>query len=204
MESLGKYLRELRLQRDLSYDQVWQDIRLAEQNIRALEENRLFDIGNYGYVKAMIFNYARYLEADVDKVMAELKIMMPENTKKEFTPRKTLKESKIMLSTNFLWTVGILIFVAILGSILLYSYNQGWLQTPELFERHTEVAESPEVKTDEEQKPDSMRMRMRILSESIPQSNVTQDRKSTDSVPRDTTDYIGNILGKSPVNVRIN
>lgn len=204
MESLGKYLRELRLQRDLSYDTVWQDIRLAEQNIRALEENRLFDIGNYGYVKAMIFNYARYLEADVDKVMAELKIMMPENTKKEFTPRKTLKESKIMLSTNFLWTVGILIFVAILGSILLYSYNQGWLQTPELFERHTEVAESPEVKTDEEQKPDSMRMRMRILSESIPQSNVTQDRKSTDSVPRDTTDYIGNILGKSPVNVRIN
>lgn len=204
MESLGKYLRELRLQRDLSYDQVWQDIRLAEQNIRALEENRLFDIGNYGYVKAMIFNYARYLEADVDKVMAELKIMMPENTKKEFTPRKTLKESKIMLSTNFLWTVGILIFVAILGSILLYSYNQGWLQTPELFERHTEVAESPELKTDEEQKPDSMRMRMRILSESIPQSNVTQDRKSTDSVPRDTTDYIGNILGKSPVNVRIN
>ena len=204
MESLGKYLRELRLQRDLSYDQVWQDIRLAEQNIRALEENRLFDIGNYGYVKAMVFNYARYLEADVDKVMAELKIMMPENTKKEFTPRKTLKESKIMLSTNFLWTVGILIFVAILGSILLYSYNQGWLQTPELFERHTEVAESPELKTDEEQKPDSMRMRMRILSESIPQSNVTQDRKSTDSVPRDTTDYIGNILGKSPVNVRIN
>ena len=204
MESLGKYLRELRLQRDLSYDQVWQDIRLAEQNIRALEVNRLFDVGNYGYVKAMVFNYARYLEADVDKVMAELKIMMPENTKKEFTPRKTLKESKIMLSTNFLWTVGILIFVAILGSILLYSYNQGWLQTPELFERHTEVAESPEVKTDEEQKPDSMRMRMRILSESIPQSNVTQDRKSTDSVPRDTTDYIGNILGKSPVNVRIN
>ncbi|MDD2596648.1 MAG: helix-turn-helix domain-containing protein [Candidatus Cloacimonetes bacterium] len=204
MESLGKYLRELRLQRDLSYDTVWQDIRLAEQNIRALEENRLFDVGNYGYVKAMVFNYARYLEADVDKVMAELKIMMPENTKKEFTPRKTLKESKIMLSTNFLWTVGILIFVAILGSILLYSYNQGWLQTPELFERHTEVAESPEVKTDEEQKPDSMRMRMRILSESIPQSNVTQDRKSTDSVPRDTTDYIGNILGKSPVNVRIN
>ncbi len=204
MESLGKYLRELRLQRDLSYDTVWQDIRLAEQNIRALEENRLFDVGNYGYVKAMVFNYARYLEADVDKVMAELKIMMPENTKKEFTPRKTLKESKIMLSTNFLWTVGILIFVAILGSILLYSYNQGWLQTPELFERHTEVAESPELKTDEEQKPDSMRMRMRILSESIPQSNVTQDRKSTDSVPRDTTDYIGNILGKSPVNVRIN
>lgn len=204
MESLGKYLRELRLQRDLSYDTVWQDIRLAEQNIRALEENRLFDVGSYGYVKAMVFNYARYLEADVDKVMAELKIMMPENTKKEFTPRKTLKESKIMLSTNFLWTVGILIFVAILGSILLYSYNQGWLQTPELFERHTEVAESPELKTDEEQKPDSMRMRMRILSESIPQSNVTQDRKSTDSVPRDTTDYIGNILGKSPVNVRIN
>ncbi len=204
MESLGKYLRELRLQRDLNYEQIWQDIRLSEQNIRALEENRLFDVGNYGYVKVVIFNYARYLEADVDKVMAEFKIMMPEHTKKEFTPRKTLKERKIMLSTNFLWTVGILIFVAILGSILLYSYNQGWLKTPDLFERHTEVADSPVEKIEEEQKPDSLRMRMRILSESIPKSNVAQDLKSTDSVPRDTTDYIGNILGKSPVNVRIN
>ncbi|MDY0336860.1 MAG: helix-turn-helix domain-containing protein [Candidatus Cloacimonadaceae bacterium] len=202
MESLGKHLRDLRQQRNLSYEQIWQDIRLSEAHVRALEENRLFDIGHYGYVKVMVFNYARYLEANVDQVMAEFRIMMPETTKKEFTPRRTLKEKKIMLSTNFLWTVGIVIFVGILGSILLNAYRQGWLQTPELFERKESVSAAEAKPSDETDKPDSLRLRMRALSESIPRSNTLQDLD--DSIPRDTTDYIGNILGSSPLNVQIN
>ena len=113
MESLGKHLLELRLKRGISYDTIWQDLRFSENQIKALEANKFFEIGEYGIVKAMIYNYARYLEADVSAVMAEFRIMMPEHTKKEFTPRKNLIEKKIMLSTNFLWTVGIVIFVSV-------------------------------------------------------------------------------------------
>lgn len=204
MESLGKHLRELRLERKISFETIWQDIRLSEENIHALEENRLFDIGQYGYVKAMVFNYARYLEANVDTVMTEFKIMMPEHTKKEFTPRKNLKEKKIMLSTNFLWTVGIIIFVGILGSILLNAHRQGWLKTPELFERKETVAQSEEPKNEEIEKPDSLRLRMRELSDAMPQSNTVQGLGAVKAIPRDTTDYIGNILGQSPLNVQIN
>ena len=125
MENLGKYLKDLRESRAIDYNQVYEDIRITQAQIEAMEENRLFDLGHYGFVKALIYNYARYLEADLDAVMREFMVMMPANTKKEFRPNKVVKEKKIMLSTNFLWTVGILVFVAILGSILFHSYRQG-------------------------------------------------------------------------------
>lgn len=204
MEDLGKYLLELRQQRGLSYSEIWSDIRIPEAQIKAIEENQLSQIGHYGLVKALVYNYAGYLGADLTSVMAEFKIMLPEHTKKEFTPRRDLKEKKIMLSTNFLWTIGIIIFVMILGSILLHAYQQGWLRTPEFFKKDKPATIVELQEKESSEKPDSLHMRMRALSESIPPSNVLKDHSLGGAMPADTTDYIGQILGDSPVNVQIN
>lgn len=203
MESLGKYLLDLRIQRDISYSRIAKDILIREELIHFMEQNRFFDLGDYGVAKALVYNYARYLEADLDAVMKEFRIMMPENTKGKFHPRTNVKEKKIMLSTNFLWMVGILIFVAILSSILVYSGRQGWLKAPEFFSSKPKAAkEIVDSEPKEESKPDSLRIRMRALSEAIPADNSTSVSVSAGtSVPPDTTDYIGNILGSSPVNV---
>ncbi|MCB5251998.1 MAG: helix-turn-helix domain-containing protein [Candidatus Cloacimonadaceae bacterium] len=204
MEDLGKYLLNLRLERGVSYAEIWTELKISEDQIKAIEENRLSQMGPYGFVKALLYTYARYLEADLSSVMTEFRIMLPEHTKKEFTPRRDLKEKKIMLSTNFLWTVGIIIFVMILGSILLHAYQQGWLRTPNFFKKD-KPAQTEEIQEKEESpKPDSLHLRMRALSESIPQSNVLEGHSLGSSMPADTTDYIGQILGDSPVNVQIN
>ena len=203
MDSLGKYFLDLRIKRDYSYKKVWEDIRIREDLIRKIEENKLFDLGGYGIAKAIVYNYARYLDADLDAVMHEFSVMMPEDIKDKFNPRKMQKEKKIMLSTNFLWMVGILIFVAILASVLFHANNQGWLKTPDFFNKP--VADSTTVLKQEQPqaaKPDTLRQRMRALSAAIP--NGKQPSSSTTdnpAVPPDTTDYIGNILGESPVNV---
>ncbi len=203
MENLGKYFLELRLKRDLSYKKVWEDIRLREDQVKSLEENRIFELGPYGVAKAVVFNYARYLEADVDAVMREFAIMMPETTKTQFNPRNVVKEKKIMLSTNFLWMIGISIFAVFLGSILFHAYNQGWLKTPDFFsanQHDTTAVVQNEPK--EKAKPDTLRQRMRSLSENIAQTTgpTGQNSVANPAIP-DTTDYIGNILGDSPVNV---
>ncbi|MDD3536406.1 MAG: helix-turn-helix domain-containing protein [Candidatus Cloacimonetes bacterium] len=205
MEKLGKYFLDLRLERGISYAQVWDDLRISESQLKALEENRIFDLGNYGYVRSLIYSYARYLEADLDMVLSELKVLMPETTKQAFKPRRDISEKKILLSINFFWTLGIIIFVAILGSILWHAYRHGHLKAPDFF-----VKERVEVPSKEEKevsktaaKPDSLRQRMRELSESI-KDEGSISKSSRKSIPRDTTDYIGNILGKSPVNVPIN
>lgn len=203
MESLGKYLLDLRIQRDISYSKIAKDILIREELIRYMEQNRFFDLGDYGVAKALVYNYARYLEADLDAVMKEFRIMMPENTKGKFHPHTNVKEKKIMLSTNFLWMVGILIFVAILSSILIYSGRQGWLKAPDFFSaKPVDAKEIAAAEPKEETKPDSLRIRMRALSEAIPaNSSSSSPASSKKSVPPDTTDYVGNILGNSPVNV---
>lgn len=203
MESLGKYLLELRNSRGISYARIYKDIIITEDNIRKIEENRLFELGDYGVAKALVFNYARYLEADVESVMREFRVMMPEKVQSKFLPQETIKEKKILLSTNFLWMVGILIFVVILGSILFHANRQGWLQAPNFFKAEMEDSTATvKAKTELPNKPDTLRTRMKALSESIPagekKPSVGMDTKA---VPADTTDYIGNLLGDSPLNV---
>jgi len=203
LENLGKYLLDMRVQRDLSYKKVWEDIRLTEEAIKKMENNKFYDLGGYGIAKAMVFNYARYLEADVAAVMREFSVMMPDDSRKQFNNQHLEKEHKIMISTNFLWMIGILIIILVLGSILLHAYRQGWLSTP-IFNREASADSTlaNPVKEVEQPAPDTLRSRMRALSKAIPNQNQsTTPAASKKVVPADTTDYMGNVLGNSPVNV---
>ncbi|MDD2228856.1 MAG: helix-turn-helix domain-containing protein [Candidatus Cloacimonetes bacterium] len=203
MESLGKYFLDLRLQRDISYRKVWEDIRIREEIVRCIEENRFFDLGDYGIAKALVYNYARYLEADLDAVLKEFRLMMPETVKCKFHPCKALKDKKIMLSTNFLWMVGIVIFAIILASILLHAHRQGWLKAPDFFNNSSSVStDVVKVKPIDESEPDSLRIRMKALSEAMPSGEqMKSTAKKSKAVPADTTDYMGSIMGNSPLNV---
>ena len=205
MENLGKYFLDLRLQQGYSYQDIWKELRFPENQIKAIEENRFAELGPYGIAKAVVYNYARFLEADLDAVMNAFSYLMPENAKPEFKPATPVKEKRIMLSTNFMWLIGILLIIIILGSILWYAYNQNWLKMPDFFASNktdsTAVISKEEKK---ETKPDTLRQRLRAISEAIPQTNnVPIPKSETKTVPPDTTDYIGNILGDSPVNVPI-
>jgi cytoskeletal protein RodZ len=205
VEDLGQHLKKLREDKGIGFKKVFEDLRIREEQIRLIEGNRLFELGPYGVVKALIYNYARYLEADLDEVMAELCVMLPERTKKEYRDRHHEKQKKILLSTNFLWTVGIVIFVVILGSILWHAYQRGWLKTPDLFK--ASAADTTVVTADEPEtrKPDSLRLRMRLLSEGISETAQDRDEEPTGTTNslRDSTDYLEVILGSSPVNVPI-
>lgn len=206
MDNLGKYLYDLRLERGIEYSKVFEDIRLREDQIKLIENNRLFDLGPHGVAKAMVFNYARYLEADTEAVLAELRILMPDAIQRHNQPVKQKKTQRIMLSTNFLWGIGILIFVLILGAIVVYSYNQGWLQTPEIFtaEAADTTVVMPEEATEKaEVKPDSTRMKMRELTQEINSKPAQTKTPDKSKASRDTTDYIHNFLGDSPINVPI-
>ena len=205
MENLGKYFLELRLQRGYSYQDIWNELRFREDQIKAIEENHLSALGPYGIAKAIVFNYARFLEADLNSVMKAFAIMMPESNIPEFKPATTIKEKKIMLSTNFMWLLGILIIIIILGSILWYAYNQNWLRPPNFFTAKKPDTTAVSIKEQkEETKPDTLRQRLHAINEAIPKANNMQiDKLDNKTVPPDTTDYLGNILGNSPINVPI-
>lgn len=207
MEDLGKYLKQFREDKGIEYITVYSDIRLREEQVKLMEDNRFFELGPYGVVKAMVFNYARYLGADLDEVMRELKILVPEVTKSHHRPTRPKKQKKIMLSTNFLWGVGILAFVAILGGILFHAYTQGWLKTPEILknrEPDSLLAAPAEVPEPEPLAQDSTRMRMRMLTlelNSTPKQETSKPNSASRTPKPDSTDYINTFMGDSPVNV---
>jgi len=203
VESLGSHLHKLREDKGFTYKKVFEDLRLREDQIRLIEADRFPELGPYGLVKALVYRYARYLEADVEAVMNRFEELMPSHTHKLHSHIKHEKQKKIMLSTNFLWTIGIIIFILILASILWYAYRQDWLKTPDLFK--ASAADTTVVKQEaiQESKPDSLRLKMRQLSESIaaqPESQPEQVDRSA-SAFRDSTDYLGSILGSSQINI---
>lgn len=194
MENLGAYLQKLREDNKISYGKVFEDLRLREDQVRLIEENRFFELGPFGMVKAMVFKYARYLEGDEDAVLAELRVMMPDTTNKDFKPRKEVRERKILLSPNFFWLIGIIIFVVVLGAILWHAYQQGWLKTPELFKAKEPDSTRVEAEKKEPPKPDSLRLRQRELIDTVTKPAAEQPESATPRAQAlaDTTDYLGN------------
>jgi cytoskeletal protein RodZ len=77
MENLAKYFEELRIKRDLPYGKIWEDLRLPQDKIKLIESGDFEALGEYGIRKAMIYNYARYLEADLTAVMDEFNRLYP-------------------------------------------------------------------------------------------------------------------------------
>lgn len=208
MENLGIHLQNLREEKGISYQKVFESLRIREEQVRLIEENRFFGLGHFGFAKLMVYNYARYLEADLDEVMAEFNVMVPENTKK--TTRRELepKAHKIMLSPNLLWMLGIIVFVAILGAILWHAKTQGWLKNPNFLKSGTgdstavvkpqapeEVAKKPE--------PDPMReVQKKVTQAAATQNgNPSSEQKAQRQASQDSTDHIGELLGASQVNL---
>jgi cytoskeletal protein RodZ len=203
MDNLGSYLRQLREEKGKTHKTVFEELRLRPEQVQKIEDNRYFELGPFGVVKAMVYNYARYLDADLDAVMAEFRVMMPDNTKKEFKPKKVVREKKILLSPNLFWMIGIALFVVVLAAVLWHSYNQGWLKMPELFKASAADTTVTHIQKKEPVKPDTLRLRMRALTVNAEQ-HPAQKPASRDTVVnalQDSTDYLGGILGSSQVNV---
>lgn len=203
MEDLGAHLRKLREEKGLSYDKVFEDLRLREDQVRLMEENRFFELGPVGMARAMVHKYASYLEADLEEVITELKVMLPDHIQREFKPKKAVKEKKILLSPNFLWLIGIILFVALLGTVLWHAYTRGWLETPDIFKPSAADTTIVEDRKPEEAKPDPMRDRQKQISAALGRQSFESTSVSdleTKAV-QDSTDHLGQILGPSQVNV---
>ncbi|NLW19728.1 MAG: hypothetical protein GXY81_08590 [Candidatus Cloacimonetes bacterium] len=208
MENLGIHLQNLREEQGISFQKVFDDLRIREEQVRMIEENRFFELGPFGFSKTMVYNYARYLGADLDEVMAEFSVMVPEHTKKPAQADLGTKERKIMLSPNLLWLLGIILFVLILGGILMYAHSQGRLKPPEFLKRlpADSTAVEKEVEPEPEQEsqlpqPDLMREIQKNITKNLPANGEEAKPESqTQKKPvKDSTDHVGELMGPSQV-----
>ncbi len=209
MDNLGKFLHDQRETKGLSYSKIWNDIRIREEQVKLIENNRFCDLGVYGVAKAILFNYARYLELNTEEIIQEFHKTMPEFSTESYQPQSLDKGKSIMLSPNFLWMIGIVIFVVVLGVILWTAYRNGYLKTPEFSSKSKSDSVMVKAQDEVSTEPDSLRNRMLKITETITKSENDNQRSSGTKTKQispvvDTTDYVGEQLGKSPINVNTN
>lgn len=209
MESLNLYLKELREKRGISLERIREDLLLAPEKILQMEAGDWEALGEYGIRKAMVYNYARYLEADIYAVMTEFDLIFPPSNQAAPMVISVPKEKRIMLSTNFIWMVAIFVIVIILGSIIFVAYRNGFLESPQLFSQADSVETEAVADTPEEIEPavpDSTRTRMRELTQMLKPNPQEEEKKAAShkqEIISDNTDYMGKFLGKNPMNVDI-
>jgi cytoskeletal protein RodZ len=212
MESLGQYLTSLREERNLSVEKVSAEIRLSVSQLTNIENNQLSQFGNYGLARAMVYTYIRFLEADEKTAMYLFDQILPPQVQTQFFSQTPLKEKKVLISTNFIWLITIILIVIILGTIILISYNKGYLRRPfDSIKTEIDTIKIAVPKVEEQVKQDTLRMRLlQIAKESEkPQSIEKSKKKVITKKPKstviDTTDYVNGLLfndKESPFNQR--
>jgi cytoskeletal protein RodZ len=135
MESLGKYLKKEREARKISLKEVAKNIKVREQFLRSVEEDRHELLPSPTYVKGFLSAYAKYVGLDPNEV-----ILRYENVLKgEPVPRQEVPSGeKILWSSKYLWGIGGVIVVGVVASYFLF-FN---LSKPSI----EPVSPKPEVK----------------------------------------------------------
>jgi cytoskeleton protein RodZ len=123
-QSLGTTLRQARIARDLSLEQVSTELRIEVQQLEALEQDRFERIGVPVFIKGYVRQYGTFLGLDVRDLLAQY---YKQNSLKEIQiqPSKTIKlrdERQITV-----WIVATLILVGLFIALGVWWWNGGTL-----------------------------------------------------------------------------
>ncbi len=211
MDNLGAYLRSIREEKGITTEIVHNDIKISVEQIDAIENNQLSNLGNYGFARAMVYTYTRYLDANEKIAMNLFDTIWPPRTQAAFIPKTPIKEQKVLISINFIWLITIIIIVIVLGSIIWVSYSRGYLKRPfeslKLSQDSIKTESTVEPKTE---KPDTLRNRMLqianapVKQKQIGSKNIEANNKQNIDIA-DTTDYVNEFIfntKESPFNAR--
>lgn len=122
IESIGAYLKSVRKHKKLSLEQISEATRIKVRLLNDIENDIFTNLGGLGYAKAMIVNYARFLDADQVKI---LELFNEKFSQKpiHISHDKSIQPKKIILHQNFFAFILLLVVIIILTSLVIYLYK---------------------------------------------------------------------------------
>jgi cytoskeleton protein RodZ len=85
---LGSELREARVQRGLSLEQVTYETRIRARYLEALEDERFQDLPGEAYAKGFLRTYADFLGLDGSQMLARYRAQFPRRSEPPVAPRR--------------------------------------------------------------------------------------------------------------------
>lgn len=131
MKTAGEILKEKRLLKELSLEEIAAKIKVKPEYLRALEESDFSSLPSATFTKGFLRNYARSLRVNPDTVLAMFRRDFETNETGEIVPQGLVApigaKRKLPSANVFLVSAAILAFLGFLGFELL-----SWWRLPKL------------------------------------------------------------------------
>ena len=144
MQTTGEKLKKARLEKNISFEEIYKHTKIHTRVLKALEEDRAHNFLSHIYVKNFLKAYARYLELDADALIKEYaKSLSPQ----EPEAKAPTKKGKLFANINKLFAVRVA-SVALLFIILVFYFRFALKRIePEI------IAVTPEITIEKVEKP---------------------------------------------------
>ncbi len=128
--SLGQTLKEAREARGLSLDLAEEETKIRKKYLAALEDEQYHVLPGRVYARAFLRTYARFLELDIDSVMAEFQVRNPLETRDAAENRSIPVEGREKpLLRSLLLVAGVIVLLVAFNSV--YGAIRGGWSVPE-------------------------------------------------------------------------
>ena len=122
LKRIGNFIKEARLSRDQSVEELAYDLKIGSHQLKAIEEGNEEQLPEKVFIKAMVRRISEKLKLDTEFIMNEFNIERKEINIKEIVEEVSEKNRKSSQSKN-LNRGGFIIFVLISGFLgLIASY----------------------------------------------------------------------------------
>ena len=114
LKSIGNFIKEARLSREQSVEELASDLKIGSHQLKAIEEGNEEELPEKVFVKAMVRRISQKLKLDTEFIMNEFETEKQEIKIEEIVEEVAKKNNKTRQSKD-LSPVGFLIFILISG-----------------------------------------------------------------------------------------
>ena len=154
MKIYGKYLKEIRENKNISIEDASKATKIKSEHLSAIENGNIDDILNSTYARIKVLNYARYLEADIGKILKLFdmhKLDIQDKKSVFFTSKKKKKyRKKIFVNKIVFQVIGIVFFISVIFIIGLNLSQEIKTQREKMKSSPQEIVQNSEQKKEKE------------------------------------------------------
>ena len=115
LKRIGNLIKEARLSRDQSVEELASDLKIGSHQLKAIEEGNEEELPEKVFVKAMVRRISQKLKLDTEFIMNEFKTERQEIKIEEIVEEVAKKTNKTRQSKDLISPVGFWIFILISG-----------------------------------------------------------------------------------------
>ena len=126
LKRIGNFIKEARLSRDQSVEELASDLKIGSHQLKAIEEGNQEELPEKVFVKAMVRRISQKLKLDIDTIMNEFnpesqEIKIEETVEENVEKNNKTRQSKDISPIGFLIFILISGFLGLIASSLIFN-----------------------------------------------------------------------------------